>query len=127
MKIHQETLLLAARGLIDEAYHKALLERLQNPAVLVLDLNDQTAESIIATAKHQRESDLIVKLGEEYDGVPIAVWHLEGEVTVSLLPEENREISNLMSRWSAITPGNSFPVVVIGGDAIFLALMPVPR
>lgn len=123
----QNWLLRRATERIEIAFIKAVRQSIENPAVVLLELEDPTAQWIIRTTVREAEAERMIERCRGQDITPIALWRMTADEAADLLPPDHEAAIHGLRRWATCGPPGMFPVVVVGRGGIGLIAFPIPE
>ncbi len=106
------------------AYLKAVDKNMEEPVVLLLDLDDPVAESIAVSVQQDNEVENFVKNVHGIGGVPFVTWHMSAAQAARLLEPLDSNLANVVRHQAP--PAGSFTVAVISRDTLMLTFASLP-
>jgi hypothetical protein len=123
----QNWMLRRATEQVEVAYLKAVRQSIENPTVVLLELEDATAQQIIRTTVREAEAERMIERCRGQDITPIALWRMTADEAADLLPPDHEAAMHGLRTWATCGPPGMFPVVVVGRGAIGLIPFPIPE
>ncbi|NLX98938.1 MAG: hypothetical protein GXY83_22565 [Rhodopirellula sp.] len=111
-----DTLFKQAKEMIEVAYLKAKKKRMRNPAVLLLDLTDDTARGILESQGGGQKADEHCDVAEQRGITPIGCVQWPGDAMADLLAGVPG-LRSIADRLRERLPAGFYTVVIAGGNA----------
>jgi hypothetical protein len=116
---------LNGRPRIEASYRNAIALGASDPAVLMLDLRDPSARSIVETVRSPEEIDAILARAIAIGAEPIASWGMPRELVVAQLRVEFPEVAETIE--SGGGGAGYWAAIVAEGSATAVAMPPMVR
>jgi hypothetical protein len=116
---------LNGRERIEASYRKAVALGASDPAVLLLDLRDLSARSIVETVRSAEEIAAIVIQAEAIGADPLASWGMPRELVVAHLRVEFPQVAETIEAGGG---GEGYWAAIVAvGSATAVAMPPIVR